>query len=135
MREKLVTVAWIKNDVDPEVGFIGVIAHDREIEGAYAVVRRSCAESLLAKRDATIARQAERIERLTVERDEARRTVRMAHEEGTKLSEQLEALAEQNEKMRKVIAKSRELVCAGAECGFNPIPSKWADELFYNQAD
>ena len=67
MSEKLVTVAWIKNDVDPEVGFIGVIAHDREIEGAYAVVRRSCAESLLAKRDATIAQQAEEIERLKTE--------------------------------------------------------------------
>lgn len=99
MSERLVTVAWIENDVDPEVGFIGVIAHDREIEGSYAVVRRSCAESLLAERDAEI-------ERLQSYREDMYSAGAYAVELRTKFdrqAEQLAALAEQCKKMRTAL--------------------------------
>ena len=49
----LVAVAWLENDVDPEIGFLGLIAHDRDVEGSFPVVRLSDAEAIIAKlRDA-----------------------------------------------------------------------------------
>lgn len=66
MKKELEIVAWIENDVDPEIGFIGLIAHEREIEGSYAVVRKSDHEALLAERDSAIAAQ-EQLERYKAE--------------------------------------------------------------------